>query len=151
MIGLMIIAASVFTYLVGSSGMIGDISKLITGARLSPWLILISINVTLLVMGSLMDGLAIFMVSMPVFIPIVVALDFDPIWFGVIVVVNLEIGLITPPVALNFFLMKGVFNVRISELIRGVLPFLIVLIIFLGVLIAFPQLSLWLPELMKGR
>jgi tripartite ATP-independent transporter DctM subunit len=151
MIGLMIIAASVFTYLVGSSGMINNISKFITGAGLSPWLILISINVILLVMGSLMDGLAILMVSMPVFIPIVVALGFDPIWFGVIVVVNLEIGLITPPVALNLFLMKGVFNVRISELIRGVLPFLIVLIVFLGVLIAFPQLSLWLPELMKGR
>jgi C4-dicarboxylate transporter DctM subunit len=151
MIGLMIIAASVFTYLVGSSGMIGNISKFITGVGLSPWLILISINVALLVMGSLMDGLAILMVSMPVFIPIVVALGFDPIWFGVIVVVNLEIGLITPPVALNLFLMKGVFNVQVSELIRGVFPFLVVLIVFLGVLIAFPQLSLWLPELMKGR
>jgi C4-dicarboxylate transporter DctM subunit len=151
MIGLMIIAASVFTFLVGTSGMIASLSNFISNSGLSRWMVLISINIILLILGTIMDGLAILMVSMPVFIPLIVALGFDPVWFGVLVTVNLEIGLITPPVALNLFLMRGVFNVSISELIRGVLPFLVVLVVFLAILIAFPQISLWLPAIMRGR
>jgi C4-dicarboxylate transporter DctM subunit len=150
MVSLMIIAATVFTFLVGSSGMIQGLSSFITSSGLSPWLILISINIILLILGFIMDGLAILMVSMPIFIPVIVALGFNPVWFGVLVVVNIEIGLITPPMAMNLFLMKGIFHVPIAEVIRGVIPFLIVLLVFLGILIAFPQLSLWLPGMMRG-
>jgi len=97
-----------------------------------------------------MDGLAILLVAVPLFIPLIVALGFNPVWFGVLVVVNIEIGLITPPVGMNLFMVSNVFNVRFAELVRGVAPFLIVLALFLGILIAFPDLSLWLPGMMKG-
>jgi TRAP-type C4-dicarboxylate transport system permease large subunit len=97
-----------------------------------------------------MDGLAILMVSMPLFIPVIVNLGFDPVWFGIVVTVNIEIALITPPVALNLFLVSGTFRVPTSDVIRGVAPFLGVLIIFLGLLIAFPQISIWLPSMMSG-
>jgi C4-dicarboxylate transporter DctM subunit len=150
MVGLMIIAATVFTYLVGSSGMIQRLGSFIMSSGLSPWLVLISINIVLLILGCIMDGLALLMVTMPVFIPVIVALGFDPVWFGVVVVVNIEIGLITPPVAMNLFLMKGIFQVPIAEVIRGVAPFLVVLLAFLAILIAFPQLSIWLPSMMRG-
>ena len=98
-----------------------------------------------------MDGLAILMVTMPLFIPLVINLGFDPVWFGVVVTVNIEVALITPPVALNLFLVSGTFRVPTIDVIRGITPFLGVLIIFLGLLIAFPQISLWLPNMMSGR
>jgi C4-dicarboxylate transporter DctM subunit len=75
----------------------------------------------------------------------------DLVWFGVLYVVNLEIGLITPPMGINLFFVRNVFNIKTSELLKGATPFLITLVIFLAILVAFPQLSLWLPDLMtKG-
>lgn len=97
-----------------------------------------------------MDGLAILMVTMPLFIPLVSELGFNLVWFGVLVTVNIEIALITPPVGLNLFLVSGTFRMPVGELIRGVAPFLAVLVAFLVILIAFPQLSLWLPAMMRG-
>ena len=78
------------------------------------------------------------MVTMPLFIPLVSSLGFDLVRFGVLVTVNIEIALITPPVGLNLFLVSGDFRIPTGELIRGVLPFIAVLVVFLGVLIAFP-------------
>jgi TRAP-type C4-dicarboxylate transport system permease large subunit len=146
----MIIATTVFSYLIGSSGMLQSLSNFISSSGLSPWLVMICINILLLILGCIMDGLAILLVCVPLFVPVIVALGFDPVWFGVIMCVNLEIGLITPPVAINLFLMKAVFNVPIFTVIRGVFPYLIVLLIFLAVIMAFPALSLWLPSMMRG-
>jgi TRAP-type C4-dicarboxylate transport system permease large subunit len=149
MICIMIISSKVLSFLIGSSGMIQGLSNFIANSGLNPWLIIVFINIIILFLGCIMDGLAILLVSMPIFIPLIIGLGFDPVWFGVLVVVNLEIGLITPPVGLNLFFMKGVFNVPVSEILRGVAPFIVVLLIFLGILVAFPDLSLWLPGMMK--
>jgi C4-dicarboxylate transporter DctM subunit len=150
MVSLMVIATTFFTFLIGVSGLAQDLSNLIVSSGLSPWWIIIVINLSILVLGCFMDGLAILMVTMPIFIPLVSALGFNLVWFGVLVTVNIEIALITPPVGLNLFLMSGTFRVPIVELIRGVAPFLAVLVIFLGILIAFPQLSIWLPSIMRA-
>jgi tripartite ATP-independent transporter DctM subunit len=150
MVGLMIIAATIFSYLVGSSRLAQDLVNFISSSGLSPWMVIIIMNLILLVLGFIMDGLAIMLVTVPLFIPLIVALDFNPVWFGVLMAVNIEIGLITPPVAMNLLLMKGVFNVPVAEVIRGVFPFLVVLVVFLAILIAFPELSLWLPGMMRG-
>jgi C4-dicarboxylate transporter DctM subunit len=150
MIGLMIIASTVFTFVVGVSGLAQKINDFITSSGLSPWMIIIIINVLLIALGCIMDGLALLMVTMPIFIPIVVELGFNPVWFGILVTINIEIGLITPPVALNLFIASGVFRTPVSDVIRGVVPFLAILIFFLAILIAFPEISLWLPSMMKG-
>jgi len=150
MVSLMVIATTVFTFLIGVSGLAQDLSSFLTSSGLSPWWIIILINLSILVLGCFMDGLAILMVTMPIFIPLVSALGFNLVWFGVLVTVNIEIALITPPVGLNLFLVSGTFRMPIVELIRGVAPFLAVLVIFLGILIAFPQLSTWLPSIMRG-
>jgi C4-dicarboxylate transporter DctM subunit len=150
MVGLMIIAASVLSYLVGSSRMAQALADFVSSAGFSPWMVIIIINLILLVLGCLMDGLAIMLITVPLFIPLISALGFDPIWFGVLMVVNIEIGLITPPVGFNLFMISNVFNIRTSELIRGMAPFLAVLVLFLAVLIAFPAISLWLPGMMQG-
>jgi C4-dicarboxylate transporter DctM subunit len=150
MIGLMIIAATVFTFAIGISGLARDVADIIVGIGLSPWMVIIAINIVILILGCIMDTLAIILVTVPIFVPIIMALGFDPIWFGVVMVVNTEIGLITPPIGLNLFITSQIFGMRITDLMRGTIPFLIVLIVFLAIIIAFPELSLWLPGLMRG-
>ncbi len=147
MVTMMIIAVNCFTYIVAVSGMADALTSFVMGLGLSPVLVVIVINIILLMMGCVMDGLAIMMVTLPLFIPLITGLGFNPIWFGVLVCVNIEIGLITPPVGLNLFMVSGTFGVPVSKLIRSVVPFIILLIIFLGLLIALPQISLWLPNL----
>jgi len=148
MIGLMIISATIFTFAIGISGLAQSISNSIVNAGLSPWVVIIAINIVIIIAGCIMDTLAIILVAVPIFVPLIMALGFDPIWFGVVMVVNTEIGLITPPIGLNTFLASQVFEMPIYHVLRGVLPFLILLFVFLAIVIAFPQLSLWLPGLM---
>lgn len=150
MVGLMIIAATIFSYLVGSSRLAQTLVDFISSSGLSPWMVIIIMNLVLLILGFIMDGLAIMLVTVPLFIPLVIALGFNPVWFGVLMVVNIEIALITPPVALNLFLMSGTFRMPVADVIRGVAPFLLVLVLFLAILIVFPELSIWLPGMMQG-
>jgi len=150
MIGIMLIASTLFSFFTAQTGMIQAISKAILSSGLSPIMVIIGINIILLALGCVMDGLSLLLVSMPFFIPLVSALGFDLVWFGVLVTVNIEIGLITPPVGINLFLTSGTFNIPVGEIIRGSLPYVGVLIIFLAILVAFPDLALWLPGLMKG-
>jgi C4-dicarboxylate transporter DctM subunit len=135
---------------VGTSGLGRNLANLITSVGLSPWLIVIAINAIYLILGFFMDSISVMMITLPFLVPIIKGLGFDPIWFGVVTVVNIEIGLITPPMALNIFTAKEVFGLPLGELIRYLIPFLAVLVIFLGIIIAFPQLSLWLPAMMRG-
>lgn len=103
-----------------------------------------------IILGMFFDGLAMLVVTMPVVYPIVTGLGFDPIWFGVVVVVVIEMGLITPPVGINVFVVKGVAkDVPMATIFRGVLPFWFAMAACLGLLILFPQLALFLPEQMK--
>jgi len=150
MICFIIIGAMMLTFMAGTSGLGRDLANLITSVGLSPWLIVIAINAIYLILGFFMDSISVMMITLPFLVPIIKGLGFDPIWFGVVTVVNIEIGLITPPMALNIFTAKEVFGLPLGELIRYLIPFLAVLVIFLGIIIAFPQLSLWLPALMRG-
>ncbi|MDO9411518.1 MAG: TRAP transporter permease [Pseudolabrys sp.] len=100
-----------------------------------------------LVLGCLMDALAMIILTIPIIFPIITALGFNPIWFGVVVVMTVELGLIHPPVGMNIFVIKSVVeDVKISTIFYGVLPFIITDLIRLAILIAFPMLALWLPS-----
>lgn len=91
------------------------------------------------------------MLTMPIFFPVITALGFDPIWFGVIVVITLEMGLITPPVGINVFIVKSVApDIDLKDIFAGVAPFMLAMIITLIILIIFPQLALFLPNTMIG-
>jgi len=150
MILFMMVGAWLFSYVIGSSGVAKTISSFVTSADFSPWLVIISINVLLLILGCFIDAITIMLLTVPLFVPVITALGFDPIWFGVLYVVNMQIGLITPPMGLELFLMRTAFDIPVDKLLRGVLPFLIALFIFLAILIAFPEISLWLPGMMKA-
>jgi TRAP-type C4-dicarboxylate transport system permease large subunit len=94
-----------------------------------------------------MDALAMIILTVPIVFPVIVALGFNPIWFGVIIVMTVELGLIHPPVGMNIFVIKSVVDdVKISTIFYGVLPFIITDLIRLVILIAFPVIALWLPS-----
>jgi tripartite ATP-independent transporter DctM subunit len=145
------VAAVFFTYMVGSSDLAVDLAKLVKSLNVPPIAVIIAIQIVLLILGCFIDGITIMLLTIPLFAPVAEALGFDLLWFGILYVTNMEIGLITPPMGINLFLVRSTFNVPTSELIRGMLPFVVTLVVFLGIMVAFPQLSVWLPGMMVGR
>ena len=102
-----------------------------------------------LVLGCLMDAMAMIILTVPIIFPVIMHLGFDPIWFGVIIVMTVELGLIHPPVGMNVFVIKSVVkDVSFSTIFRGVIPFVATDLVRLVILIAFPLLATWLPQRM---
>ena len=100
--------------------------------------------------GCLMDSLAMVILTVPIIFPVIIALGFDPIWFGIIIVCVVEIGLISPPVGMNMFVLKTLLpEVSTGTVFRGVMPFMWADVIRLAILVAFPIISLWLPRMMR--
>jgi C4-dicarboxylate transporter, DctM subunit len=151
MILLILIGASFFTYIVGSTNVAQHAFNFVQSSGISKWMVIIVINVIYLALGFILDPLTITFLTIPIFYPLIVNLGFDPVWFGIIFVVNTQIGLITPPMAIDLFAVRTVFNIPTGDLIRGVTPFLLWEIVFLAIIIAFPQISLWLPSLMIAK
>jgi tripartite ATP-independent transporter DctM subunit len=144
-----LVGAGFFSYVVGSSSLGKQLAEVCSELG-NPILIVIAIQVALLILGCLIDGMTIMFVTIPIFFPLIQALGLNPLWFAILFEVNMEVGLITPPMGINFFLVRNVFKIDSGALFWGVLPYLIMLVAFLGVLVAFPAISTWLPGLMLG-
>ena len=144
------IGAMVFNTFMSVSGLTVVLSSWVKGLPLSPYVILIVILLIYIPLGMVMDVLAMLVLTMQVVFPIVVDLGFDPVWFGILITVMSEMALVTPPVGLNVYLVSGVTNVGIEEVFRGILPFFIMMVVCVVILIAFPQISLFLPTMMSG-
>jgi C4-dicarboxylate transporter DctM subunit len=116
----------------------------------APVVVLWSIIVTYIVLGAPMDDLAMILLTVPIFFPVVTALGYDPIWFGVIIVVVVQIGLIAPPVGLNVFVIGGMArDVPMAVIYRGIMPFLAAMIVLLVLLTLWPAMALMLPGTMR--
>lgn len=150
MLILVIIGASFFTYVVGSGGLGKWLAQTVLDIGMSPIGFIICLNILYLFLGCIMDTMTILLLTLPIFVPAVTALGFDLVWFGVLVVVNMQIGLITPPLGLDLYIMRNTFGIPTNTLLRGVMPYLIALFIFLAILVAFPDVILWLPSKMMG-
>lgn len=124
------------------------ILEAVSTTDLPRYAILMIMVLVLLLMGMFMDQLAILSLAMPLAFPAAMALDFDPVWFGIIVTKTVEIGLLTPPLGLNAYVASAQTKVPLGTIFRGLIPFILVEIAVLGLLIAFPQITLWLPSLM---
>jgi C4-dicarboxylate transporter DctM subunit len=151
MILMIIVAASFFSYVIGSSALAEQMTNWVTASALPPLAVVISIMLLLLVLGCIIDGITIMLLTIPIFVPLITAMGYDPLWFGILYVTNMEIALITPPMGINLFLVRNTFDISSGALLRGIAPFMLVLLIFLAVMVAFPNLSLWLPGLMIGK
>lgn len=148
---IILVGSSFFTYVFGSSSVAQNLSLVIASLNMPPMAVIVAIMFLLLVLGCFIDGITIMMLTIPIFVPIITELGFDPVWFGILFVINMEIALITPPMGINFFLVRNNFDISSMELLKGVFPFLIMLVIFLAITVIFPQISLWLPGLMRGN
>jgi C4-dicarboxylate transporter, DctM subunit len=152
--------AMIFTILIGAilfnnflilAAMPSLVSGWITGLPLGKTAILLVIIGMYFILGCLLDSLAMILLTIPIVFPIVQALGYDPIWFGIIIVMVVELGLITPPIGMNVFVIKGIArDVPLEAIFRGVTPFIVAQVILILILIAFPQIALWLPSTMSG-
>ncbi len=150
MLLMIIVGASIFGYFLSVSRLPFELSQIVAGLAVSRYIIFAAVLAVYLFLGCFMLPMPLIIVTIPIIFPLVLSLGFDPIWFGIIVVRICEIGQITPPVGLNIFVIRGVAkDVPIGTIYRGVIPFLITDIFHLAMLVAFPQLSLFLPNLMK--
>jgi C4-dicarboxylate transporter, DctM subunit len=151
--------AMIFTILIGAimfnnflilSGLPDKISTWMAGLPIGGIGILLVILALYFVLGCLLDSLAMILLTIPIVFPIVQALGYDPIWFGIIIVMVVELGLITPPIGMNVFVIKGIArDVPLETIFRGVGPFIVAQIVLISLLIAFPQIALWLPSTMS--
>lgn len=149
MIATIIMGAQLFGYFFAMTHVTQDIVGWVGGLHTSRWVIVICILLLYIVLGAFMDQIAILVLTVPVVIPVIVSLGFDPIWFGVIKIVTAEVGMITPPVGLNCFIVARYANRPIAEVFQGVWPHFGAHIVIIAVFLAFPQLTLFLPSLMK--
>ena len=145
----LLIAATVFANFVNFTTMPGDLKEWITHLGLSPLMVVAAMMVIYVILGTVMEELTMVLLTIPLFFPIVVQLGFDPVWFGVLIVMVIQIGLISPPVGMNLFVLNTLLpKVGLGTIFKGCWPFVAMQIITLGFLLTFPQLSLFLPSLM---
>ena len=143
---IIVAAAGVFSWLLTVSGIPQSMVQWIDSLNLSPWMILLAINILLLIVGCVLDPSSAILVLTPLLLPIVSAIGVDLIHFGIIMTVNLSIGMFTPPFGLNIFVAQAVFKVPLKEIYFGVVPFILINIVALGFVTYLPQLSLYLTQ-----
>jgi len=144
-----LIGAMVFNTLLSITGLPQTISGWVTGLPVPPFFILVIICLFYIPLGMVIEGLPMILLTMPFVYPIIESFGYSPVWFGVLICVLVELSLITPPVGINIFIVQGVTKVPSYDVAMGVLPFVIAFLAGLGLLMAFPQISLFLPNAMK--
>jgi len=141
-----LIGALLFGYFLTVTQVPQKVTEFLTGLGVGPYGVLALIMLMYLALGCLMDAMAMIILTVPIIFPVVTALGFDPIWFGVIIVMTVELGLIHPPVGMNVFVIKSVIkDVKFSTIFAGVLPFIVTDLIRLVILIVFPIIATFLP------
>jgi len=134
----------VFGHFFTITGIAQFISEIVVGMNVSPWLILVMMNLIVMGLGCFLDVGSILLLTMPAFFPLAMDLKFDPVWFGVVMAVNLEIAVMTPPFGLNLYVLRDISEMPMKDIVFGALPFVGIYVIGLMLVAAFPQLALWL-------
>ena len=149
---MMIIGTSIlFGYMMSSLQVTQSVAQAIGAMHADKWVIMLLINVLLLVAGCFLPPAAIILMTTPILMPVITAAGFDPIWFGVVLTINMELGLITPPVGLNLFVINGITpDVSLFTILKGAFPFMLCMVLAILILCVFPQLATWLPAKMMG-
>jgi tripartite ATP-independent transporter DctM subunit len=147
MLFMILIGALVFANYINFTSLPFDLTNFVEQFKIRPIMVIVAICAIYVILGMAMEELSMVLLTVPIFFPLVMQLGFDPVWFGILIVVIVEIGLISPPVGMNLFVLSSLLpDVPTPTLFRGVIPFVIADIVRLGILIAFPAISLWLPS-----
>jgi C4-dicarboxylate transporter, DctM subunit len=149
---LMIIGTSIlFGYMMSSLQVTQAVAQSIGEMHVNKWVVLAAINLLLLVAGCFLPPAAIILMTTPILMPVITAAGFDPIWFGVVLTINMELGLITPPVGLNLFVINAITpDVRLPTILKGALPFMLCMVLAILILCVFPEVATWLPRKLMG-
>jgi tripartite ATP-independent transporter DctM subunit len=151
MILMIIAAAALFSYMMSLLYVSQTAAEWLVGLGLNRWVLMFFINVFMLVLGCFLPPVAIILMLMPILTPVLEANNFDLIWFAVILTINMEVGLITPPVGLNLYVLRGVApQVSLPTILRGSMPFVFIMLGFMVVLSIFPDIATWLPDKLMG-
>ncbi len=147
MILMIIVGAMLLGYIMTILQIPQTITNYATEQDISPWIIFVLINIVLLILGMFLETISILVITLPILYPIVVALGFDPIWFAIIMVINMELALISPPVGLNLFVLKGIDRTNtIGEIVKGVIPYAVIMVLFIVLLSIFPEIATFLID-----
>lgn len=149
MIFIILMGAMILGYFLSVTRLPFEMGNFVATLAINRYVVLVLVLIVLTLLGCVMDSMAIVLLTVPIFLPVIIQLDFDPIWFGILVVRVTEMGLITPPVGLNLYIIKGISNVPMGKVFTGVIPFILSDVCHIALLIALPQISLVLPSMMQ--
>jgi tripartite ATP-independent transporter DctM subunit len=150
MMGVIILGASILGNTTAALGIPDAVSKVVSSWELSPMMLILALMVLYLILGTALEGFAMIATTLPVVLPLVTAAGFDKVWFGIFMVIVVEMAQITPPVAFNLTVIQGITGKSMSYLTRVTLPYLLIMMAFVMLIAAFPQLVLWFPRLVLG-
>lgn len=150
MIFAIMIGASLFGFVLTILNAPQALTEYVAGLDMGRWMVFIAINILLLFLGCILESISIIFITLPILFPLIVRLGFDPIWFNVVMLINLELALITPPVGMNLFVLQGISpDSKMTDIIKGVIPFGLVMALEILVLCFFPEIATWLPSVLK--
>ena len=150
MIFAIMIGASLFGFVLTILDAPQALTNWVAGLELGKWAVFVAINILLLFLGCILESISIIFITLPILFPLIMRLGFDPIWFNVVMLLNLELALITPPVGMNLFVLQGVSpDSKMTDIIRGVVPFGCMMALEILILCFFPEIATWLPSVLK--
>ena len=147
MLFMILAAAALFGHAVTIIRLPIELVESVLTLGLTPLTFILVVMAVIFVLGMFMETISIILITTPIILPALIQFDINLIWYGILLMINLELALITPPVGMNLFVIKGIANAPLVEVIRGSLPYVILMIIGLFVVLAFPSLATWLPEI----
>lgn len=152
MIMMIIAASALFAYTLSSLYVTQSVAESIASMDVNRWVLMGLINVFLLVAGFFLPPVAVIVMTAPILLPIIEIAGFDPYWFAVIFTINMEIGLITPPVGLNLYVINGIApDVPLTTVLKGSVPYVLCMVLAIVILCIFPEIATWLPTALMGR
>lgn len=145
MIGLIVMGAGFLSTAMGYLGVPQAVAEMIAPLHLGPVGLIVLLLVVYLVLGCFLDGISAIVMTLPIVLPLVTAAGYDPVWFGIFLVITVEMAQVTPPVGFNLFVIQGLTKVSAMQVARSALPFFFAMVVFTGLIVAFPQIVMWLP------
>ena len=150
MIFAIMIGASLFGFVLTILDAPQALTNYVAGLETSRWVVFIAINCLLLFLGCILESVSIIFITLPILFPLIMSLGFDPIWFNVVMLLNLELALITPPVGMNLFVLQGISpDSKMTDIVKGVIPFGLAMFVLIFILCLFPEMATWLPTVVK--
>jgi C4-dicarboxylate transporter DctM subunit len=146
MLFMILAAAAMFGHVVTIMRLPNELVEAVVALGASPMMFILAVMLVIFVLGMFLETIAIILITTPIIFPVMLELGINPIWYGILLMINLELALITPPVGMNLFVIKGIAHAPLDEIIRGILPYVLLMLLGLIIVLVLPQTAIWLPD-----